>query len=67
MAYAMTSVCYSSFQRSSLAKHWQKCGLDGPEINDESFIDKKWLNDLESITPRFESYTKIAVKQCHLY
>ena len=30
---------------SSRAKHWKKCGLDGPEI-DESFIEK-WLNDLK--------------------
>ena len=31
--------------KSSLAKHWKKCGLDGPEI-DESFIEKR-LNDLK--------------------
>ena len=30
---------------TSLAKHWKKCGLDGPEI-DASFIDKKRLNEL---------------------
>ena len=30
---------------SSRAKHWKKCGLDGPEI-DESFIEKR-LNDLK--------------------
>ena len=31
--------------KTSRAKHWKKCGLDGPEI-DESFIEK-WLNDLK--------------------
>ena len=30
---------------TSLAKHWKKCGLDGPEI-DASFIEKR-LNDLK--------------------
>ena len=30
---------------SSLAEHWKKCGLDGPEIN-ATFINKKRLNEL---------------------